>query len=157
MATDFPKQLAQLVSLGVLHLIAEMRRRHPVGFINNDQIPFIGSDKLLLEVFVAGQNIKPGNQAVFFVKNIAGSGRLDRAPCQDFEIQTELVPEFILPLLDQTAGRNNEASIQIAAGSQFPDEKSCHDGFSRSGIVGQKKPKGLARQHFSVDRRDLVR
>ena len=64
--------------------------------------------------------------------------------------------QFTLPLFHEAARTDNKASLQIAAGDQFPDEQSRHDGFSGARIVGEQKTKRLPGQHGFVDRRDLV-
>ena len=36
-------------------------------------------------------------------------------------------------------------------------EEACHDRLAGAGIIGQQKPQGLPRKHFTVDGRNLVR
>jgi hypothetical protein len=69
----------------------------------------------------------------------------------------ETAIELILPLFCQTPGAYNQATLKVATGDQFLDEKAGHDGLPGAGIVCQKEPQGLTWKHFSVHRCDLVR
>jgi len=66
------------------------------------------------------------------------------------------VVELVLPLLDQTAGANDQTALDNASYHQLLDKQPCHDGFPGAWIVGQKKPERLPREHFAVDGGDLV-
>ena len=65
--------------------------------------------------------------------------------------------QLVLPLLDQAAGADDEAALEVAAGDQLLDEEAGHDGLARAGVVREQEAQRLARQHRLVDRGDLVR
>ena len=65
--------------------------------------------------------------------------------------------EFVLPLLGEVPGAYDEAALQVAASDQLLDEEAGHDRLAGAGVVGEKEPERLARQHRLVDRGDLVR
>ena len=90
-------------------------------------------------------------------ERIAGERRLDLVARQDVEAETEFLGQLVLPLLDQTAGRDDQAAFQIAADQQFLDQQPGHDRLAGAGIVGEQEPQRLPRQHLAIDGRDLVR
>ena len=47
--------------------------------------------------------------------------------------------------------------MEVAARDQFLYEQAGHDGFARTGVIGQQKTKRLTWQHRFIDRRDLMR
>jgi hypothetical protein len=56
---------------------------------------------------------------------------------EDVELEIELLAELVLPLLDQAARRDDKAAFEIAAGDQFLDQQSGHDGLAGARIVGE--------------------
>jgi hypothetical protein len=68
----------------------------------------------------------------------------------------EAAIQLVLPLLGETARADNEASLQIVARDHLLHQEAGHDGLARTGVVRQQESQRLARQHFLVDRRDLV-
>ena len=71
--------------------------------------------------------------------------------------EAELLGQLVLPLLDQAAGRDDQAALEVAADQQLLDQQPGHDRLAGAGIVGEQEAQRLARQHLAVDRRDLVR
>ena len=61
MAGDVAEQLAELKALGLLELAAEVVRAHPVGLIDDHQIP-LGLRQLSEQILVARELIHPGDQ-----------------------------------------------------------------------------------------------
>ena len=59
--------------------------------------------------------------------------------------------ELILPLLRETAGTDDETSLQVAAGDQLPDEKPRHDGLAGARVVGEQETKRLAGEQLVGD------
>jgi hypothetical protein len=55
-----------------------------------------------------------------------------------------------------TAGRDNQAALQVATDQQFLDEKTGHDRLAGAGVVRQQEAQRLTRQHLAVDSRYLV-
>ena len=88
---------------------------------------------------------------------VAGAGGFELVVGHDLERQVKPLVEFVLPLLDEIAGANDQAAVQIASGHQFLDEQAGHDRFAGARIVGQQKPERLPGEHLAVDGGDLVR
>ena len=61
MAGDVAEQLAELKALGLLELAAEVVRTHPVGLIDDHQVP-LGLGQLSEQIVVARQLIHPRDQ-----------------------------------------------------------------------------------------------
>ena len=152
------QQLAKAVALGVLDLAAEDGRRHLVGLVAHDKVPTaIRRLQLLLDILVARQLVEPGDDQIGFEEPITGAGSFQLVVGQNLERQVEAAIEFVLPLLGQAAGADNQAALQIAPGDQLLHQQPGHDGLARAGIVGQQEAQWLARQHGLVDGGDLVR
>jgi hypothetical protein len=75
---------------------------------------------------------------------------------QDVELQIELLIEFILPLLDQTPRRNDEAARHVATDDQFLHQQASHDCLACAGIVREQEAERLPIEHRLVNRSDLV-
>ena len=129
-----------------------------MGLVANDQvIAAIRCRELLLNVFITREFVEPGDGQIVFKKPVAGAGGFELVIGHDLERQVETPGQFVLPLLHETAGTDDQAAAQIATRNQFLDEQARHDGLARARIVGQQEAQGLARQHGFVDRRDLMR
>jgi hypothetical protein len=68
----------------------------------------------------------------------------------------ELRPQLVLPLLDEAARGDDQAALHVPTDGQLLDEEPRHDRLAGPGVIGQKEPQRLAREHLSVDARDLV-
>jgi hypothetical protein len=55
----------------------------------------------------------------------------------DIEGEVELLLQLVLPLLDETARRDDEAALQVATNDQLFDEEPGHDRFAGAGIIGK--------------------
>ena len=152
------QELAEVIALGVFDFAAEERGRELVRLVADDQVPTAFRDlELLLHVFVAREFVETGDDEVVFEEPVAGTRRFELVVGQDFERKLEAAVKFILPLLGQAAGADDEAALQVAAGDQFLDEQPGHDGLACTGIVGEQEAQRLTRKHGLVDGRDLVR
>ena len=150
------EQLAEPVAFRVLDLVAEIGRAQFVGFVADDQVP-VGLLEFGLGIFVPAQLVEAADGQGDFVEPVAGSGRFQGVVGHDLERQVELAVEFVLPLLDQVAGADDEAALKIAAGDQLLDEKAGHDRLAGPGIVRQQEPERLPGKHLAVNGGDLVR
>ena len=56
------EKLPELIALRVFDLAAEEARRHAVGFVADDEIPFAGCAEHRLQIVVAAQHVEPGDQ-----------------------------------------------------------------------------------------------
>jgi hypothetical protein len=94
---------------------------------------------------------------VGFEKPVAGARGFELVVGENLEGQVKAPVEFVLPLLGQAAGADDQAALQVAARDQLLDEQAGHDGLAGAGVVGQQEAQRLARQHGLVDGGDLVR
>ncbi len=138
MAREGPQQLAEPIAFRVLRLGAEDRGGHLVRLVADNKIPAtIRRLELLLNVFVAGQFVQPGNGKIRFEKPVAGTGCFELVVGQDFEREMETTEELVLPLLREAARTDDQTTLQIAARYQFLDEQARHDRLPGAGIVGK--------------------
>ena len=157
MAGETRQKLPQPVALCVLDLATKERRRHLVGLVAHDEIPTaVRSLQLLLNLFVARELIQPGNDEIGLQEPIACPCGFELIVRQDVKGQLEPTVEFILPLLREAAGTDDQAPLQITARDQLLDEQSRHDGLAGARIIREKESKRLTGQHGFVDRGDLV-
>ena len=71
-------------------------------------------------------------------------------------VQAELLAQLVLPLLDQTAGRDDQAALQVAAEHQLLDVEAGHDRLARAGVVGEQEAQRGSLDQLAVDGLDLV-
>ena len=154
---DLAEFLAHLIAPRIFNLAAEIGGRHAVGFVADDQIPFARAHELLLKLLVARQHVEADDQPIPVAERIARPRVLDHVAGEDVELEIELLAEFVLPLLNQAARRDDEAAFEIAAGDQLLHQQPGHDRLAGAGIVGEEEAKRLPRQHLAIDRRNLVR
>ena len=157
-AGEAGQQPAELVALGVAHLAAEEGGRHLVGLVADHQVvAAIPGAQLGLDLLVAGQLVQPRDGQVVFQEPVAAARRLQLVVGQDVERQIEAAVQLVLPLLDQAAGADDQAALQIAARDQLLDQQAGHDRLAGAGVIGQQEAQRLARQHGLVHSSDLVR
>ena len=75
---------------------------------------------------------------------------------QQVEPQPELEEQLVLPLLDQSAGGDDQAPFDVVAQDELFDVEPGHDGFAGAGVIGEQEPQRGAGQQFAVDGADLV-
>ena len=85
----------------------------------------------------------------------ARRGFLERGR-EDAEFEAELLVEFVPPLFDEAARRDDENPAGIRPHDELADVETRHDRLAGTGIVGQNKPQRLSGQHRFVDGGDLV-
>lgn len=68
----------------------------------------------------------------------------------------EFLGEIFLPLVNESAGADDETALEIAARNELFHQQAGHDGFSSAWIVGEEKTKGLLGQHGFIDGRNLM-
>ncbi len=157
-AREAREQLAEPVALGVLDLAAEEGGRELVRLVADDEVvAAVRGAELLLHVLVARELVEARDGEVVLEEPVAGAGGLELVVGQDLERQMEAPVEFVLPLLDEAAGADDQAALEVAAGDQLLDEQARHDRLAGAGVVGEQEAQRLARQHRLVDGGDLVR
>ena len=149
-------QPAKLVALGFLDLAAHVVRGHLVGLVDHDEVP-VGGRQLGLKVLVARQVIKARDQQRPLTERVSAARGLDHVLGEDLERQRELLPQLVLPLLDQAPRRDDQAPFDVTPDHQLLAEQPGHDRLTRTRIIGQEKAQRLTGQHLFVDRFDLVR
>jgi hypothetical protein len=149
------EQLAELEALGPLDLGAEVVGAHPMGLIDDDQIPF-GLGELGQQLIVAGQLIHPGDEQGVGLEHRL-QARLRQLAGEDREVEAELEGQLVLPLFDEAARSDDEAALDVVADDQLLDEQARHDRLARAGVVGQQEAQRVAAEQIPVDRPDLVR
>jgi hypothetical protein len=77
--------------------------------------------------------------AILAVKLDLFPSRLEFVVGEDFEWQVESLVQLVLPLLDQTPGCDDQASLEIAPDQQLLDEKAGHDRLAGTRIVGEQE------------------
>ena len=75
----------------------------------------------------------------------------------DVEVEVEFLGQLILPLLNDAARRDDQATLHIATNHQLLDQEPGHDGLTRSRVVREQEAERLGRQHVTVNGGDLVR
>ena len=155
-ARETTQELAQLKAPGFIDLVAEVVGRHFVGLVHHNQIPLSLGQQLLV-FLVARELVQAGNQAVLFGKVVAAVALLLFFAAEQLEVQAELLAQFVLPLLCQGAGRDDEHAPGIGTQGHLTNQQPCHHGLAGTGIVGQHKAQRLARQHGFVNGGNLVR
>ena len=131
-------QLSQMVSLGVMNLASPDRSRHLVRLVHDHEVP-VGLLDVLLQILIAAHLVQPGDDQGHFLQGIAGAGGGDTVVGQDLEGQLKSQEQFVLPLLGEVAGTDDQAALQVATQHQLLDEKASHDGLARTWVIGQEE------------------
>ena len=139
MPRDPAEHLTEQEPLGLLQLAPEVVGSHAVGLIDDDQVP-LGLFELRLQLLVAGQLIHPGDQEGVGVEDVEVDVGIDELVGQQVEPQPKFEEQFVLPLLDQAAGRHDQTLADIVAQQQFLDVEPGHNRLAGAGIVGQQEP-----------------
>lgn len=79
-----------------------------------------------------------------------------RSTTDDVKPKIKLFLEFILPLLNQRSGRDDQAALQIPTQHQLFDEQTSHDCLAGAGVICEQEPQGLPGQHIAIHGGDLV-
>ena len=72
------------------------------------------------------------------------------------ELQAEFFKKLIAPLLNETAGRDDENATGVSPHNQLTDIETGHDGLAGTGVIRQHKAQWLAREHGLIDSGNLV-
>ena len=75
---------------------------------------------------------------------------------QDLELQTELGPHFLVPLVSENTGGDDHDVRRVTTQQQLFDEQARHDGLTRTGVVSEDVPERLLLQHGRVHGAELV-
>jgi hypothetical protein len=151
------EQPTELVTLRFLNLSAEIGSGHAVGLVADHQIPFRCGGQLRFQFIRARRHVEPDDQPVALDERVAGDRGFDLIARQRVETQTEFLRKFVLPLLDEITGSDDQAAVEIAADQQLLDKQARHDGLAGAGVVGEQEAEWLSRQHLAIDRGDLLR
>ena len=113
-----------------------------VRLVEHDKIPS-GSTKLLLQLFVSGHLVETNNKVIDVFKGVSARSSRFQISGEDSEFEPELLEQLLTPLLNQTAGCNDDNTPSIGTHDKLTDIKACHDGLASTGIVRKHKPQRL--------------
>ena len=116
-------------------------------FVANYEVPFGCREQLGLQVVRPRRHVEANDQPASFDEWITRDGGLDLVPSQCIESEAEFLCQLVLPLLDEIAGRHDQAAFQVAADQQHPFALCRHRGGQVQGY------RGLARSPLLVDDR----
>ncbi|KGJ64302.1 hypothetical protein BJA5080_06102 [Bradyrhizobium diazoefficiens SEMIA 5080] len=128
-----------------------------MSFIADNEVPIRRCSQLGLQLVRPCGHIEPHDQPTLFHERIAGDRGFDLVSGQQIEAEVEFFGHFFLPLFDKASRRDDQAPIEIPADHQLLNEEAGHDRLAGTRIVGEQKPKRLARQHLAINSRDLMR
>ena len=150
------EELAELEALGLLEFAAEPVGAHPVGFVDDDQVPVAVLD-LLEQGLVAGEVVHPGDEERVGIEDGLADGGVDELVGQDVEAQAELEEELVLPLVDEATRGDDEATVDVVAQDQLLDVEASHDRLAGTGVVGEEEAERSLGEQLAIDGADLVR
>ena len=150
------KQLTQTVTLGITDLPAKVVSTHLMGLVADNQVP-VGGFELPLDIFVSAELIETANRQGSLSKPVTGTSRLEIVVRHDLEGKMESPVEFILPLLNEVAGTDDQTTLKISPSNQFFDEKAGHDRLAGTRVISKKKSERLTGYHLPVYGSNLVR
>ena len=108
------EQFAELVALRFLDLAAEIRSGHPMRLVADHEIPIRRCFELGFQFVRPRGHIEPQDEAVLLDERIPGDRCFDLVARQEVEPETEFLGHFLLPLFDEAARRDDQATFQIA-------------------------------------------
>lgn len=150
------ESLGEAEPAGLLQLRPEEVGSELVGLVEDDQIP-PGRAELRLQMLVPRHLVEPNDELMVILERVARWRRFFQRGREDSELQAEFLEQFVPPLLDEAARRDDQHPPSIGPHDQFADVEARHDGLARAGVVGQDEAQRLTRQHRLVDGGDLVR
>ena len=115
MARKSREKLAQPVALRVLDLAPEKRCRHLVRLVaDNEVVVTVRCTEFGLSVVVARELVETCNGKVVFKEPVACTGRFELVIGHDLERKVEPPVQLVLPLLDEVAWADHQATVEIA-------------------------------------------
>lgn len=131
-------------------------RGHPVGLVDDDEVP-VDLRELLDEFVTTGDLVDPADQPVLLAEDLDRVGPVEHVAGDDLEGQPELVGEFVLPLRGEAAWRDDQDALGVAADHQLLQVEPGHDRLAGAWVIGEEEPQWLPGKHLAVDRFDLMR
>ena len=150
------EQLPQLEPPGLLRLVTEVVGAHPVRLVDNDEVPAAVAGEVE-QGLVAGEVVHADDEPRLLLEDRAAEGGADELVGEDGEVEAELEVQLVLPLLDEPAGRDDEAAAHVVSQDQLLDVEAGHDRLARARIVGEQEAERHPGQHLLVDGLELVR
>src|SRR3954454_23111914 len=112
MASNLTELLAELEALGLLQLATEVVGAHPMGLVDDHEIP-LGLGELGQQHLVARDLIHPRDQKRMLLERRRPEHRLAELWREDLEREPELQIQLVLPLVDQTTRRDHQAALDV--------------------------------------------
>ena len=144
-AADLAELLAELEAFGLLELAAEVMGAHAVSLVDDHEIP-LRLRKLGAQLVVTGELIHPGDQKRMLLEGRRAEHRLAELRGKDLEGEPELQIELVLPLLDETAGHDDQAALHVLAEDQLLDVQPRHDRLAGARVIGKQEAQRRAGQ-----------
>ena len=138
-ARDVAEQLAEQEALGLLELAAEVVRAHAVRLVDDHEVP-LGLRKLGLQVLVARELIHARDEQRVLLERRRPEHGLAELRREDLEREPELQVQLVLPLVDETAGRDDQAALDVLAEDELLDVEPGHDRLAGTRVVGEQEP-----------------
>ena len=157
MPTYLSEFLTKLVALRIGNFSTKYAGGHPVRLIRDNDVPFVRPNQFLLELFITSQHIQASDQKIPVIKRITRTGTFNHVTSENVKLKIELLTQFILPLLHQTAGSDDKAAFHITTSQQLFYEQPSHNSFSSARIVCEQEAKRLPSKHFAINCCYLVR
>ena len=106
--------------------------------VDDDEVPFAAREPVG-DLLVTRQLIHPGDHDRVCGKRIGVDTGVDQLTGEDGCDDPELGIEFVLPLIHQPAGRDDQQTCQVAAQHQLFRVEAGHHRLPGTGIVGKKE------------------
>src|SRR6266568_2026464 len=118
MTSDLAEQLSKLVAFGEFDLSAEESRGHFMRLVDHHQVP-IGLFQLCLHMFVTRELVEACDAQRHVAKGVARCRGFEMVVGEYIKGHLKFATQFVLPLLDEVARGDNQATAQISTNHQF--------------------------------------
>ena len=66
-------------------------------------------------------------------------GEVLKVDAENLELEAEAVAQFVLPVLDEAGGADDEHAPRLAAGNEFADDHARLDGLAEADFIGDEQ------------------
>ena len=139
-----PEELAELESLRLLELSAEVVGAHAMSLIDDHKVP-LGLAEVGEQLLVSRELIHAGDKKRVLLKGGYAEHGFAELRGEDLEGEPELQIQLVLPLIDQPSGRDDEAALDVLAQDQLLDVEPGHDRLTGARVVGKQEAQRRAR------------
>lgn len=136
--TDRAEELAEVETLGLSEFTTPPVGGHAVCLVDDDQVPFAAREPVG-DLLIARQLIHAGDHDRMCGKRVGVDAGVDQLTCEDGCGDAELGIEFVLPLIHEPAGRDDQQTREVAPQHQFLGVEPGHHRLAGTGIVGKEE------------------